>query len=120
MSRPRIRNRWKSKFARFVLDFGTTALSEELEVHQSAIYHWIRGATTPRPWHAATLQRLASERGVGPTLDQIYQHSRQFRSGRRLEAKSDRLGTCEQPPRSPADVYRSRPSRSVAPQSLDC
>jgi hypothetical protein len=87
-----IRKRWKSKFARFVLDYaqreprdarghvmgGATLLARHLGIRPSAIYHWVRGATAPRPVHAAIIQRLARERGVRLTLDQIYGHSANF------------------------------------------
>jgi hypothetical protein len=81
-----IRRRWKSKFARFILDFGTTALSEEIDVHTSAIYHWVHGTTTPRPAHAAILQRLAGERGVRLSMDEIYGHAPKIRA---VEIKLD-------------------------------
>jgi hypothetical protein len=68
-------NRWKSKFARFVMAYGVERLARGLEIDPSAIYHWIRGATAPRRVHAAIIQRLAREAGVKLTLDQIYQHS---------------------------------------------
>src|SRR5713226_543426 len=97
-----IKSRWKSKFARFVLGYsqgmrdtrnhavaGPTLLARNLGIHPSAIYAWIRGASAPRHWHAEKIQRLAEERGVRLSLEHIYAHARQFRSGRRLEAKSD-------------------------------
>lgn len=59
---------------------GPTLLAQHLGIRPSAIYHWIRGATTPRPVHAAIIQRLARERGVRLTLDQIYEHSRKLRA----------------------------------------
>jgi hypothetical protein len=71
---------WKSKFARFVKSYGVDSLAMQLDVHPSAIYHWIRGATTPRPVHAAIIQRLARERGSRLTMDQIYGHSRAVRA----------------------------------------
>jgi hypothetical protein len=74
-----IRKRWKSKFARFIRVYGVELLAVEVDVRPSAIYHWIRGATTPRPAHAAIIQRLARERGVKLTLDEIYRHSRELR-----------------------------------------
>ena len=39
-----IRSRW---FARFVRTYGIESLAVEVDVRPSAIYHWIRGATTP-------------------------------------------------------------------------
>jgi DNA-binding transcriptional regulator YdaS (Cro superfamily) len=91
----KVRSRWKSKFARFVLDYarreprnsrghvmgGATLLAQHLGIRPSAIYHWVRGATVPRPVHAAIIQRLARERGVRRlTMDQIYGHSRELRA----------------------------------------
>jgi hypothetical protein len=71
-----IRHRWKSKFARFVSAYGVELLASSLDVRPSAIYHWIRGATSPRPAHAAIIQRLARERGgYRLTMDDIYGHS---------------------------------------------
>jgi hypothetical protein len=80
-----IKSRWKSKFARFVLGYargmrnahgqiigGPTLLAQHLDIHASAIYQWIRGATAPRPAYAAIIQRLARERGLRLTLDEIY------------------------------------------------
>jgi hypothetical protein len=50
----KVRRRWKSKFARFIQAYGVESPALQLDVRSSAIYHWIRGATTPRPAHAAT------------------------------------------------------------------
>jgi hypothetical protein len=76
----RVRRRWKSKFARFIQAYGVESLALELGVRSSAIYHWIRGATTPRPAHAEIIQRLARERGSRLSLDEIYGHSRAVRA----------------------------------------
>jgi hypothetical protein len=73
---------WKSKFARFVKTYGVDELAVQLDVLPSAIYHWIRGATTPRPTHAAIIQRLARERGSRLTMDQIYGHSLSLRAAK--------------------------------------
>jgi hypothetical protein len=73
MSR-RIRHRWKSKFARFARSYGVERLALQLDVRPSAIYQWIRGSTSPRPAHATILQRLARERRVRLTFDEIYRH----------------------------------------------
>jgi len=75
-----IRRRWKSKFARFIQSYGVESLAVELDVRPSAIYHWIRGATTPRPVHAEVIQRLARERGSRLTMDEIYGHCRSVRA----------------------------------------
>jgi hypothetical protein len=64
---------WTSKFARFIMAFGVENLARALDCTAPAVYHWIRHATTPRPKHAAMIQRLARESGVKLTLDQIYE-----------------------------------------------
>jgi hypothetical protein len=76
----RIPRHWKSRFAHFIESYGATRLAAALDIRPSAIYHWIRGATTPRPVHATIIQRLARESGVKLTFDQIYGHSRDLRS----------------------------------------
>jgi hypothetical protein len=76
-------NRWRSKFERFVRTYGVERLATGLDIRSSAIYHWLRGATAPRPTHASIIQRLARESGVNLTFDQIYQHSRDLRAGER-------------------------------------
>lgn len=73
---------WKSKFARFVKTYGVDELAVQLDVLPSAVYHWIRGATTPRPAHAAIIQRLARERGSRLTMDQIYGHFLSLRAAK--------------------------------------
>jgi DNA-binding transcriptional regulator YdaS (Cro superfamily) len=122
-----IKSRWKSKFARFVLGYaqglrdtrnhavgGPTLLAQDLGIHPSSIYQWIRGASTPRPWHAERIRHLARARGIRLTIDQIYRHSRAFRSGRRLEAKSDVFETCESPASTAAKIlqFPAAPNRS--------
>jgi hypothetical protein len=71
---------WNSTFARFIRSYGVVSLATELEVRPSAIYHWIRGSTTPRPAHAEIIKRLARERGCRLTMDEIYGHSRAVRT----------------------------------------
>jgi hypothetical protein len=53
-----VTRRWKSNFARFIRSYGVELLALEIEVHPSAIYHWIRGATTPRPAYAEVINEL--------------------------------------------------------------
>jgi hypothetical protein len=43
--------------------YGVESFALQLDVRPSAIYHWIRAATTPRPAHAEIIKRLARERG---------------------------------------------------------
>jgi hypothetical protein len=64
----------KSKFERFVRSYGVVELALKLNIQESAIYHWLRGSTAPRPVHAGIIQRLALRRGQRLTLDQIYAH----------------------------------------------
>jgi hypothetical protein len=73
-------SRWESKFARFVRTYGAERLAGALDVHSSAIYHWIRGVTTPRPDRAAIIQRLAYESGVTLTFDDVYGHVSELRA----------------------------------------
>jgi DNA-binding transcriptional regulator YdaS (Cro superfamily) len=128
-----IKSRWKSKFARFILSYtrgmrnargqligGPTLLAHHLGIHPSAIYQWTKGASAPRPWHAERLHRLASKTGVRLTLEQIYQHSRQFRSGRRLEAKSEILESCKSEKRPTANVlhFPAEPKRQAVVAQL--
>jgi DNA-binding XRE family transcriptional regulator len=128
MSR-KVMNRWQSEFARFVLGYaqdlrdarghligGPTLLAQHLGIHESSVYQWIRGSTAPRLACAAAIRQLAAERGLNLTLDQIYDHSRQFRSGRRLEAKSDGLEICKSRKRTTADVlpFSFQPERCAA------
>jgi hypothetical protein len=71
---------WRSKFARFIQSYGVESLAAKLEVRPSAIYHWIRGTTTPRPAHAEVIKRLARKRGSALTMDEIYGHARAVRA----------------------------------------
>jgi hypothetical protein len=75
-----VRRRWKSKFARFIHSYGVASLAVELDVRPTAIYHWIRGASTPRPAHAEVIQRIASERGCRLTMEEIYGHCHRIRA----------------------------------------
>ena len=75
------RNR-KSKFERFILSYGVILLAVELSVQPSAVYHWLRGATAPRPVNAEIVQRLARERGVRLSLEQIYGHFHSLRAAK--------------------------------------
>ncbi|HXP70926.1 MAG TPA: hypothetical protein VOA88_16710 [Candidatus Dormibacteraeota bacterium] len=65
---------WESEFARFVRSYGVDLMAQRLAIKPSAIYHWLRGSTAPRPVHAEIIQRLALERGAVLTMDQIYAH----------------------------------------------
>jgi hypothetical protein len=43
----------------------------QLDVRPSAIYHWISGRTAPHRIHTEIIQRLARERGLRLTIDEI-------------------------------------------------
>ena len=64
--------RWKTRFGVFVRTFGTTELAHQLNIDPQAIYHWIRGQTSPRPHLARTIVSLASSTAVSLTLEDIY------------------------------------------------
>ena len=73
----------QTKFDKFIRGFGVEELARRLEVNSSAIYHWLRGATVPDPKNAVKVQKLAKQRGIALSLDEIYQHSREIRGERR-------------------------------------
>jgi hypothetical protein len=77
MSR-RIPNR--SKFERFLRNYGVARMAIQLQIDESACYHWLRGVTRPKPEFAATIQRIAREQGSSLTLDDIYGHARKLRA----------------------------------------
>lgn len=72
----------QTKFDQFVREFGVEKLAQRLDVNRSAIYHWLRGATSPDPTNAIKIQTLARRRGVALSLDEIYRHFREVRSER--------------------------------------
>jgi hypothetical protein len=78
--REKVTRRWRSKFAQFVRAYGVESLAKKLDVHSSAIYHWIRGVARPKPEHAAIIQRVAREGGIRLSLDNIYGHSSDLRA----------------------------------------
>src|SRR5580658_5705545 len=49
---------WDSAFARFVSEYGVTRLAKRLQISKTAVYHWIRGATSPRRTTAFILHDL--------------------------------------------------------------
>lgn len=71
-----------SKFERFVRSYGIELLAERLDLKPSAIYHWLRGSTSPHPANAIRIQTLAKQRGVTLSLDEIYRHFREVGSER--------------------------------------
>jgi transposase-like protein len=73
---------WQTKFGRFIHAFGVEELARRMDVSPSAIYHWVRGSTSPKRTNATKLRELAEERGSSLTLNQIDQHVRELRSER--------------------------------------
>jgi hypothetical protein len=69
-----------SKFDRFVRSYGVELLAQRLGLRSSAIYHWLRGSTSPHPANAIEIQKLARQRRVRLSLDEIYQHFREVGS----------------------------------------
>lgn len=69
-----VQRNWKSKFARFVESYGVDSLAAKLDVRPSAIYHWIKGATAPKPVHAEVITHLAGRSGHRLTIDDVYRH----------------------------------------------
>jgi transcriptional regulator with XRE-family HTH domain len=72
----------QTKFDHFVREFGVEDLARRLSVDPTAIYHWLRGSTSPHPANAIKIQRLAKQRGIALSLDEIYQHFREVESER--------------------------------------
>ena len=70
-------NRWETKFGSFVHSYGVSTLAAALDVHPSAVHHWIGGRTYPRVPHACAMEHLAAERGFSLSLDDIYEGPRQ-------------------------------------------
>lgn len=98
----RIPKRWKSKLARFVGSYGARRIASELRIDTSAIYHWVRVATTPRPAHAVAIQRLAHECGIRLTFDEIYrpwldQQARAVQEAARAAAPPGPLSSSDAP-----------------------
>jgi hypothetical protein len=102
----RIERLWDSAFARFVTEYRVTRLARRLKIGNAAVYHWIRGATSPRVETALTITQLAREFGTTLTLEQIYQHTQHARDlrggqvraasfGRQLELKLRRVAIDE-------------------------
>jgi hypothetical protein len=71
-----------TKFDQFVRGFGVEDLARRLDVNPSAIYHRLRGSTSPHPANAIKIQGLAKQRGVALSLDEIYAHFREVQSER--------------------------------------
>jgi DNA-binding transcriptional regulator YdaS (Cro superfamily) len=66
--------RWESPLGRFVNFYGADELASRMEVHKTAVYHWVSGAAAPRPEKAFAIRRIARSTGFAISLDDIYQH----------------------------------------------
>jgi hypothetical protein len=76
------KNKGRSKFEKFVRNYGVDLLASQLGLQPSSIYHWLRGSTSPHPDNAIEIQRLARSRGIVLELEEIYGHVREVRSKR--------------------------------------
>ena len=82
---------WDSEFARFVRSYGTAKkFAIALGVHESAVYHWLRGAAVPKLGHVATILRIARERGFGLSFDQIWEHFSDLRADPEIDQREKR------------------------------
>lgn len=100
----RVTKRYRSAFARFIVAYGLRRLAKELQIHNTAVYHWVRGSTTPHPTHAVIIQRLARKAHFKLTLDEIYKHARNLRAREREAAPAEFAGTAA-PPLEPARAH---------------
>lgn len=66
--------RWESPLGRFVDFYGADELASRVEVHKTAVYHWVSGRAAPRPEKAFVILRIARSTGLAVSLDDIYQH----------------------------------------------
>jgi hypothetical protein len=82
--------RYRTKFGRFVEKYGVELLASRLDVGKTAVYEWISGRTSPHPANALAIQKLAKRRGIRLSLNQIYLHFREVRSGRFTSSRQPR------------------------------
>lgn len=66
--------RWETPLGRFVDFFGADELAERIDVHKTAVYQYVSGATLPHPAKAFAIRRIARSSGFSISLDDIYQH----------------------------------------------
>jgi DNA-binding XRE family transcriptional regulator len=64
--------RWKTPLGRFVDFFGADELAARVEVHRSAVYHWLSGKADPRPAVAMRIVRVARSSDFAISFDDIY------------------------------------------------
>jgi hypothetical protein len=82
-----IKNRWKSKFARFIMGYGVARLAAQLGIRASAVSHWIAGRSSPDPVNAVAIQKLARGRRVTLSLTDIYRQRRETHCKRGIKLK---------------------------------
>lgn len=76
-------SRWRTRFGGFVHEYGVPNLARDLQlagapVSGSAVYKWIRGATSPRPEVA---QRMVVLSGGRLALDEVFAHRAEVTAG---------------------------------------
>jgi hypothetical protein len=110
-----IRNRWKSKFARFIMGYGVARLATQLGIRASAVSHWIAGRSSPDLVNAVAIQKLARRRRVTISLTDICRQRREThcKRGIKLTLGSDVFGTCKSPTRTVAKImqFPAEPNR---------
>lgn len=80
--------RWDSKFGQFVSRFGAEALADEVGVDRTAVYHWVRGASSPRATVALEIQAVARANGFSISLDDVFRAPRESSAARRKKAET--------------------------------
>ena len=71
--RRRIPNR--SKFERFLRHYGVARMAAQLQIDESACYHWLRGVTRPKPEFAATIHPFRKHLFVGGDIRKSHPYS---------------------------------------------
>jgi DNA-binding phage protein len=66
-------NRWRSRFGKFIRTYGTAKLARELAINTSTIYHWMGGASSPRPTTAQQILAAAKSIQFRLTHRDIYE-----------------------------------------------
>ena len=67
-----LRNKWSSRFGKFIRTYGTAKLARDLAVNPSTIYHWMGGDSSPRPTTAQQLLAAAKSIQFRLTHRDIY------------------------------------------------
>ena len=68
-------NRWRSRFGKFIQAYGTAKLARELAINSSTIYHWMGGASSPRPTNAQQILTAAKSIQFRLTHRDIYENA---------------------------------------------